>query len=707
MKHVLLVFVAFFLIKSLYTQSQPFGRKCLTPAMEAHFAAQHPDAESRAEFEMWLSRKMAERPSVSRSIYTIPVVVHIIHEGEAVGTTRNIPSSRVLTQIDVLNEDFRRMAGTPGFNNHPAGADAQIEFCLAEEDPNGDPLAEAGINRIDANDLGLASNPPFSENFIEQNIKPATIWDPYRYCNIWVVDLEGSPLTLGYARFPTSSTVAGVPPPYGSDNTDGVVVNYKFFGRDGDLPNPRYNRGRSCTHEIGHWLGLVHIWGDANSCSATDYCDDTPPAAEANNDCPTAAESCGSADMYENYMDYTDDECMNVFTNCQVLRMRTVLENSPRRKELLSSAVCTPFSQPPIADFDQSRKSGCTGLVVQFEDMSSQRPESWEWQFPGGEPSSSSLRAPRVKYKSRGVYAVKLKVSNAFGSDSAVREGLITVGSFETPSYFYYEDFEKGLGEWSVENPDNELGWELVQDIGGRKNDQQAAGVLCHGYAGRGQRDRLISPIISFKGKNDLLLEFDHAYRSVGTAFVDSLYVKLSTDGGQSFPHELAALAETGQRTFATNGALTGAFWPVRDADWCYEGIDWTFCNEIKLRDFEGEENVRIMFEVVNDNGNNIFVDNIRLSGGCVGEEQAFFDLYPNPLRLSDQEVKLSFLEEEATSIQVDVFDLTGRKIGSVMLNVPAGFSEQRLDLGQLTPGTYVVKATKGEETGARKLIVR
>jgi PKD repeat protein len=673
--------------------------------MQAQFA-QHPLAEIQEEFEQWLSRTMAERPSVSRAVYTIPVVVHIIHEGEAVGSGRNIPMERVMSQIDVLNEDFRRMAGTPGFNNHPVGADAQIEFCLAEEDPDGNPLSEPGIDRVDANSLNLNFNPPFSELVVEQNIKPTTIWDPYRYCNIWVLEIEGSPLTLGYARFPTSSGIVGVPPPYGSDNTDGVVINYEFFGRDDNLPNPRYNKGRSCTHEMGHWLGLVHVWGDANSCSATDHCDDTPVAAESHNDCPTGAVSCGSPDMYENYMDYTDDACMNVFTQCQVQRMRAVLENSPRRKELLNATVCMPFSLPPIAQFDQSRRSGCKGLVVLFEDKSTQRPERWEWEFPGGEPATSTLRTPKVTYNTRGVFAVRLKVSNDFGVDTILKETLITVGTFETPSFFFYEDFENGLDQWSVENPDNGLGWQSIDGVGGSRNDRKAAGVLCHEYEARGQRDRLISPAISLLGKQEVLLEFDHAYRSIGTAFIDSLYVRLSTDGGRSFPHQLAALAETGQRTFATNGAVTSSFVPVRDADWCYEGIDWTFCNEIDLRDFEGEEDVRIMFETVNDNGNNIFIDNVRISGGCASGEQAFFSLYPNPSLISDQRVKLSFLEEEAVEVDLAVFDLLGKKVGAITIAVPAGFSEQSLDISNLTPGTYVVWATKGEETGARKLIL-
>ena len=120
--------------------------------------------------------------------------------------------------------------------------------------------------------------------------------------------------------------------------TDGIVVGYKYFGSSekGDFPVlfAPFDLGRTTTHEVGHWLGLRHIWGDGD-CSADDFCADTPTAFEANNGCPFDNISCGSLDMIENYMDYTDDACMNVFTNDQTERMRIVLENSPRRRELV------------------------------------------------------------------------------------------------------------------------------------------------------------------------------------------------------------------------------------------------------------------------------------------------------------------------------------------------------------------------------------
>ncbi|MFK7968782.1 MAG: M43 family zinc metalloprotease [Bacteroidia bacterium] len=688
----------------LYTQTRPFGRHCLTPQREAHYKEVNPFVESQAEFEAWIGRLMAERPSTSRAIYTIPVIVHVIHEGESAGNGRNIPASRVQSQLDVLNEDFRRMAGTPGFNNHPVGADCEIEFCLAEVDPDGNSLAEFGINRVDANGLNL-NDPPYSETYIDRFIKPVTIWDPYRYCNIWVTDIEGSPLTLGFARFPTSSGIT-VPRPYGTDETDGVVIDQDFFGRDGSLPDARYNKGRSCTHEMGHWLGLVHIWGDTNDCIATDYCDDTPTANSSHDGCPSSATSCGSVDMYENYMDYSDDGCMNVFTNCQKLRMRTVLENSPRRMELLNSDVCSAFMEAPVAGFSSVKRQGCPSLIVEFQDTSLNRPSGWKWSFPGGQPASSTERNPRVEYRRRGAYSVSLTVTNDFGEDSIFSESYVVVRSSSSPSFFFYEDFEDGLGEWQVENPDNIVGWDILDNIGGSRNDEKAVWLAYANYENKGARDRLISPLISFRGKESIRLEFDHAYRAVGTAFIDSFYVRLSTDNGKTFPHTLVSLAETGQRTFATNGPITSSFFPVRDADWCYEGIDWTFCNEINLNEYEGESEVRIMFEGVNQNGNNIYLDNIRLSASCAGETPALFDLFPNPPAKGIREVNLGFFEEEAIEVEVDLFDLTGRKLLKTTLQVRTGYTTHPLEFPTLQPGTYIVRVKKGEETSARKMVV-
>jgi zinc-dependent metalloproteinase lipoprotein len=320
--------------------------------------AKYPERSTDAEFETWINQKVsalkAERAADSNKspniIYKIPVVIHIIHNGDAIGTGENITDAQAASQITVMNQDYRKMLDTRGYNTHPDGADIEIEFCLAKVDPNG--AATTGIVRHQL------SGTSFSIYQIETTVKPTTIWDPTKYMNMWTVRF-GSPDTsvLGYAQFPNNSGLLGLDSNNGGATTDGVVAAYNAFGsmdlNDGTfIMNATYKYGRTMTHEVGHFLGLRHTWGDGTACGATDYCNDTPFSLEANYGCPVK-NSCDDTafgwttnpnDMVENYMDYTDDQCMNIFTQNQKDRMIVVLQNSPRRVELTTSNVCPYFN---------------------------------------------------------------------------------------------------------------------------------------------------------------------------------------------------------------------------------------------------------------------------------------------------------------------------------------------------------------------------
>ncbi|MDX1629912.1 MAG: zinc metalloprotease, partial [Fulvivirga sp.] len=319
--------------------------KCAVVAYQKILKTKFPKLEGTSGFEQWMKKKLQQKyeegTKYSRQeaeVIQIPVVVHIIHgANEAEGVGKNLAKAQIESQITVLNEDFRRLnddaSNTPAVFQ-PVAADIEIEFVLAKRDPEG--LPTDGIVRVvgEKSQYGLVD---------QYEMKALSNWPSDEYLNIWVTDLAND--FLGYAQFPVSS-LEGLEDASNHALTDGVVIDYRAFGSEAlyppaDLINA-YSLGRTTTHEVGHYLGLRHIWGDSNQCSVDDFCEDTPRTnidhgGLSTCDFPTSNNGCGSDDMFQNYMDYTDDKCMNLFTLDQKARMRTVMDNSPRRASLKDS----------------------------------------------------------------------------------------------------------------------------------------------------------------------------------------------------------------------------------------------------------------------------------------------------------------------------------------------------------------------------------
>lgn len=437
MSRRLLLFITLILgVSSTLLAQLPQNDKCITMYNDSVLRAKYPQMGTLDEFEKTLQKRIETIKQLERTgrlkaaVITIPVVVHVVHAGEAVGSGRNISQAQIQSQIETLNDDFRRKVGTRGYNNNPIGADIEIEFCLATTNPQGVTLAQRGIDRI--NGQSSFGKSTWSQNDIENLLKPNTYWDAERYFNIWVLDFAATDDRLvGYAQFPNQSNLAGINPNNGPASTDGVVIRYNSFGNaeKGNFPvlQAPYNLGRTLTHETGHWLGLRHIWGDANC--GNDYVDDTPTQASESRGCQKGRTSCGTTNMVENYMDYSDDACFNIFTLGQKARMRAVMEISPRRANLITSSLCgTNVAGPPIPNFRSEQRQVLLGGQVRFVDLSANLPTSWQWTFEGGTPSASAEQNPTVTYNTPGKFKVTLVAANSSGTSAPlVREAYIEV----------------------------------------------------------------------------------------------------------------------------------------------------------------------------------------------------------------------------------------------------------------------------------------
>lgn len=269
--------------------------------------------------------------SGDQGIYTIPLVVHVLHTGQALGTGPNISDEQIESAITAVNDDFRKVAGSFGDGD---GVDTEIEFCLATQDPQGN--ATNGINRIDASIISGYANEGISigdeSGADEVAVKALSRWDRSDYYNIWIVneinDNDGGSGVQGYAYYPTSN-----------QTVDGAVILYNAFGTVGELKSYT-DRNRTLTHELGHAFYLYHTFSSGsceedNCANEGDRICDTPPTT-FNPNCSSPA--CNGQQQVENYMDYSNENCLNMFTQGQKDRMRDAI--LLYRSSLLQSEGC-------------------------------------------------------------------------------------------------------------------------------------------------------------------------------------------------------------------------------------------------------------------------------------------------------------------------------------------------------------------------------
>nr|WKN36822.1 choice-of-anchor J domain-containing protein [Tunicatimonas sp. TK19036] len=590
------------------------------------------------KFEQWIDARVQARrfsPQAKLSaeeadpIYRIPVVVHVIHRGEEVGVGSNIPFEQIEDQIRILNEDFRRLnpdsIDTPA-EFQPVASDTRIEFVLARQTPDG--FATNGVVRVQGPDenYGLLSGNTLAE---------VSWWDSELYLNIWVVPLR-SPY-LGFAQFPVSD-LEGLEGASNNAQTDGVVIDYNFFGSIGNVVDRSV--GRTTTHEVGHYLGLRHIWGDGD-CSADDFVEDTPLQESDSEGCPAHPQtSCNSVDMFQNYMDYTNDRCMNLFTVGQRERMRIVLENSPRRRTLLTSPG---LSEPIVLDDDAGisrintpQRSECNGNIVPTitvvnagnDPLTSftvaltvqgnlREETTFSSNLTTGESTTVSFSPITLQGNAANArYSFSFFITSVNGIEDENATNNIRSVDFIIPQRAplpLADDFESDtdnslLNLGYLSNTDDLTTWELVSAPGYFSTENNALWLDFYNYdGGIGEQDILYTPIFDLAEVQEATLSFRYAYAPYqnenGEISNDGFAVGLSTNCGASYD---TLLFEAYGEDLATAEPTGLEFIPSSRLQWRQVTIP--------LNAYLSSENLQISFIGYNDYGNNLYVDDISIT---------------------------------------------------------------------------------------------
>lgn len=589
----------------------------------------------------------------------IPVVFHVIHEGG----TENISKAQIEDQIRVLNEDFTRTnADTVNTRDIflPFAANPNINFRLAQIDPDGN--CTEGITRTFSSQTTNAGD----------NVKALAWWDNTKYLNIWVVrtiesDGTSGGVTLGFSSLPG----------FGGGGNDGIVVRADCVGTIGNVNQQLGGTGRTLTHEIGHYLGLFHTFqGGCSGGFFGEGIDDTPPVAEASFGCDTTANTCTNdnpdlPDMIENYMDYANDECMNIFTLGQSDVMNATLDDIRDVLHTPANLIATgtdgtpAVACAPVADFYANNTMICEGDLVNFEDNSYNGTiDSRAWSFPTGNPNTSASSSPNVQFDTPGFHNVSLTVTNTEGSDTKTVNSYIYV-SPENASYsnwHFYQDFESDNtnNEWLIFNEGNiTTTWQQVSNTA--YSGSKCMKISNHSGNTQGAVDNLILQSIDMSaitGTPFLRFKLAHVQRpgsQFSSASEDQLKVMISTNCGKTWQTRY----NKSGADLATAGTSNSAFTPNSQSQW--EEI------VVNLNSFAAQDNVLIKFEATSDEGNNLYIDDINITGP-VGIEEAVsendFSVFPNP---SDNTAFINFTLNNDDNVELTLNDITGKTVTTII----------------------------------------
>ena len=654
--------------------------------------------------------------AVSKVALDIPVVVHIIHDN-GIG---NITDDQVNDALRILNEDYNRQnsdtvqtRNTTNAPFKPIAGVMDVHFKLAKLDPNGN--CTNGIVRVNAPSLTYNANDDckFTSNGGSDQ------WPMDQYLNIWVVNTienSGAGTILGYAYLPYWPNGANY----------GILIRNDAFGTIGTASNAD---GRTLTHEMGHLLGLQHIfdagWSGTTGCHSNDcfangdYCCDTPPQAAANWSCSQTYNSCNDVptndafgydvvDQIENYMSY--NSCQNMFSRDQAGIMQqnfidiTFLANMVTQQNITATGI-NAAAVLCNADFDANQVQLCMGDSVQFTDHSYHNPTTWNWTISPGvvnvdyaflAGTSATSQNPKIVFFNSAKYQIKLDVSDGVTSLSETKPSYINVlpTAMNLPFHEGFETVTNLSNEenWVIGNIQNNAAFELATNAG---HTGTKSAKLMNFNQPVESVDELASSAIDLSNLNvtdPLTLSFRYAYRKRISSNEEWLRVYVSDDCGDSWvPRKTIHGSDLSSMTSTTS-------WTPSSAS------DWITVHMVNITSFYYVENFRFKFEFTSDNGNNIYLDDINLYTGppsddiVLGlpenEEISNLQLFPNP---SNGEATLLFELSNATNSHIQITAIDGTIVQEHTIASAMGKNMVLLNAENLRQGMYFLRLTNGK----------
>ncbi|HBS85637.1 MAG: hypothetical protein A2W91_14260 [Bacteroidetes bacterium GWF2_38_335] len=636
-------------------------------------------SEKKAELEKF-TNNYSKRTDKGDEVYIIPTVFHVVHDNGS----ENISKEQIENAILWMNLDFRKMCEDSSdiiSEFKSIAADSRIEFRLARLDPDGN--CTDGVVRVQ-------SFLTYSANEDVKDIAPA--WPRDKYLNIWVVKSVGSG-AAGYSYYP-----ATVDNEWGMTR-DGILLRHNYVGAIG---TSSMSHARVLTHEAGHYLNLMHPWGNSNdpelsgNCEIDDEVEDTPNTI-GHTTCNLNAVTCGSLDNVQNHMEYS--YCTKMFTYGQKDRMRATMNstisgrvNLWQESNLIATGVIdepAPAICVPVADLSCDSTEGCEGITIQFTDRSYNSDLdstwTWAWEFEGGEPAVSTEQNPEITYFTAGWFNVTLTVSNSAGNDNVVYNDRIHILS-DSSGYFapYLESFENSL---FPEHPSDEnKKWTVISQ--GYENwirtDMAAYSgnysmMLDNRNNWEGTQNILITPAINISELTDnVRLFFRLAYAKSGPDSYDKFIVYSSDDCGISWHIEMVKTASS----LVSNGGdyVYSTFIP--------ENSEWNEF-EVDMDNYLGAQAIRLKFVCESHNGNILYIDDIHFNNLSPVEEvlnPSTIFVYPNPAQniLTIQYNDLNTIE---------LVDITGQVIISETYSGTTNKAE--IDVSIFDKGIYFIRINR------------